>query len=170
MRNLEITSLTNHRPFKDKPLIAPFLFGTLGGLGLLAFYLGVIALSQGWPHAFQQLGDDRWFILPITAGFALQVSLFVYLHQLHARTHALPVAASATTSSVAMLACCAHHLADIFPIIGLSGAALFLNDFKIPFLIAGIVMNLGGIGYLLFKIIKAKSSTAGTIHSNHLKV
>jgi hypothetical protein len=47
------------------------------------------------------------------------------------------------------LACCAHHLADILPIVGLSGAAVFLNAYKAPLLWLGIVMNVIGIIYLL---------------------
>lgn len=166
MRTLETTAIPGRQSFAWKTLKASTLMGLLGGLGLLIFYLGLITLAQGWPHAFQQLGDDRWFILPLITGFAAQVGLFVYLRQLHARAHTLPVAASTATSTVAMLACCAHHLADILPVIGLSGAALFLSEFKTPFLIAGIVMNLGGIGYLLFKINKEKQAASCTVHES----
>jgi hypothetical protein len=51
-----------------------------------------------------------------------------------------------------MLACCAHHLADILPIVGLSGAAIFLNAYKTPLLWLGILMNLAGVAYLIYKI------------------
>ena len=51
-----------------------------------------------------------------------------------------------------MLACCSHHLADILPIVGISGAALFLNAYKTPLLSLGISMNLVGIVYLLRKL------------------
>jgi hypothetical protein len=53
---------------------------------------------------------------------------------------------------VSMQVCCAHHLTDVFAIIGLSGAALFLNLYKTPLLWLGIIMNLFGIAYLLWKI------------------
>ncbi len=51
-----------------------------------------------------------------------------------------------------MLACCAHHLSDVLPIIGVSGAAVFLNQYKTPFLALGVVMNVLGIAYLLWKV------------------
>lgn len=54
------------------------------------------------------------------------------LRRLHARTPAAGVAASTATSGVAMLACCAHHLAEVLPVVGLSGAALFLAEVKLP--------------------------------------
>ena len=133
-------------------LISPFVWGGLAALGLLALYLGLITLAQGWRHAQEQLAQDLWFISLITAGFGLQVGLFVYLRHLHARAHAGGVAASTGTSTAAMLACCAHHLADILPVVGLSGAAVFLNAYKTPLLWLGILMNLAGVLYLLRKV------------------
>ena len=124
----------------------------LAALGLLAFYLGIITLAQGWGHATQQLADDRWFVSVIIAGFGSQVGLYTYLRSMHTHTMAGGVAASTGASTVAMLACCAHHLTDVFAIFGLSGAAIFLNTFKTPLLWLGIVMNLFGIAYLLWKI------------------
>ncbi len=126
--------------------------GLLAALGLVIFYLGLITLTQSWPHALQQLGEDIWFVGAITLGFGTQVGLYVYLRGLHSRAKARGVAASTGTSAVAMLACCAHHLADILPVIGLSGAAIFLNTYKTPFLWLGIIMNLIGIIYLGQKI------------------
>lgn len=128
----------------------PFAFGLLAGLGLLAFYLGVITLAQGWSHALQQLGEDRWFVGTIAVGFGTQMGLFTSLRGLHGRRTTGSVAASTGTSSAAMLACCAHHLVDVAPILGLSAATVFLNEYKTPLLWLGIGMNLAGIAYLLW--------------------
>ena len=139
-----------------KPLLAGLVAATL----LIGFYLGVITLAQDWAHAREQMQTDRWFVAAISTGFGAQVGLFVYLRSLHARGNAGTMAASTGTSTVAMLACCAHHLADALPLIGLSGAAVFLNDFKGPILWTGIVMNGGGIAYLVRKIWKQRSHLA----------
>lgn len=128
--------------------LRPVAVGLVAALGLLGLYLGIITLAQGWGHALQQLGDDRWFVGAIVLGFGTQVGLFAYLKQLHAHAATRGVAASTGTSAAAMLACCAHHLADLLPIIGLSGAAILLNAYKTPLLWLGILMNLGGIIYL----------------------
>jgi len=133
-------------------LLRPITFGLLAVLGLLVFYLGIITLAQGWGHAVQQLADDRWFIGAITLGFGTQIGLYTYLSGLHAQLAVGGVAASTGTSTTAMLACCAHHLADVLPLIGLSGAAVFLNAYKTPLLWLGIVMNLAGVVYLLWKV------------------
>jgi hypothetical protein len=132
--------------------LKPILWGLVSASILVGFYLGVITLAQDWTHARDQLVADRWFVAAISAGFGLQVGLFAYLKFLHARSSPGAMAASTGTSTVAMLACCAHHLADALPIIGLSGAAVFLNDFKGPILWMGIVMNGLGIAYLARKI------------------
>ena len=56
-------------PILGEALLRPILFGLLAILGLLAFYLGIIALAQGWAYATQQLADDRNFIGAIALGF-----------------------------------------------------------------------------------------------------
>jgi hypothetical protein len=132
--------------------VKPVGYGLIAGLGLLGFYLGLITLAQGWTHALQQLADDRWFVGAITVGFGTQVGLFAYLRGLHARAAAGAMAASAATSTTAMLACCAHHLVDVLPVLGLSGAAIVLNAYKSPLLWLGIVMNLAGVAYLLLQL------------------
>ena len=132
--------------------VRPLVFGLLATLALVAFYLGVITLAQGWTHALQQLVEDRWFVGVITVGFGTQVGLFAYLRELHTRVTAGGVGVSTGTSATAMLACCAHHLTDVLPILGLSGAAVFLNAYKTPLLWLGIVMNLAGIVYLLRQV------------------
>jgi YHS domain-containing protein len=143
-------------------LLRPVTFGLLAILGLLTFYLGIISLAQGWEHAIEQLADDRWFVGAIAAGFGTQIGLFAYLRGLHTHAAAGGVAASTGTSTAAMLACCAHHLADILPIVGLSGAAIFLNAYKTPLLWLGILMNLAGIVYLLRNIYQQRQIACQT--------
>jgi len=133
------------------PLLRPLVAGMLAVLGLLVFYLGTITLAQSWAHARAQFVDDRNFIVAIVLGFGTQVGLYTYLRGLHAHTAVGGVAASTGTSAAAMLACCAHHLADVLPIVGISGAAIFLNVYKTPLLWLGIGMNLAGVVYQLRK-------------------
>lgn len=141
----------------------PLVAGALASVALLAFYLGVITLAQGWGHALDQLREDRWFAGAIALGFGTQMGLFTYLRALHARAATGGVAVSGGTSTAAMLACCAHHLADILPIVGLSGAAIFLNAYKTPLLWLGIAMNLVGILYLLRKISEQRQRSCDAI-------
>jgi len=148
--------IASKREVRLRPWLKPLIFGGLSALGLLVFYLGIITLAQGWEHATQQLADDRWFVSAIMAGFGTQVGLYTYLRGMQMHATAGGVATSTGTSMVAMLACCAHHLTEVFAIFGLSGAAIFLNVYKTPLLWLGIVMNLFGIAYLLWKIRQRK--------------
>jgi hypothetical protein len=143
----------------------PVVFGVLAASALLVFYLGIITLAQGWSHATAQLAEDRWFIGAIMTGFGVQVGLFTYLRALHARANAGGVAASTGTSTAAMLACCAHHLSDILPVVGLSGAAIFLNDYKAELLWLGIVMNAAGIVYLSRLVLKQRQTLRCALRS-----
>jgi hypothetical protein len=127
-------------------------YGLVAASALLGFYLGLITLAQGWTHALDQLAEDRWFIGAITVGFGTQVGLFSYLRGLRARAAMGGLAASTGTSTTAMLACCAHHLAEVLPVLGLSGAAIVLDLYKTPLVWVGIAMNLAGIVYLLRQI------------------
>ncbi len=138
-------------------LVRPILYGGLAALGLVVFYLGTITLAQGWPHAIQQLADDQWFVLAITAGFGIQIGLFTYLRGLQAHMSSGGIAASTGTSTTAMLACCAHHLVDVLPLVGLSGAAIFLNAYKTPLLWLGIAMNVAGVLYMLRQVRRQRS-------------
>lgn len=144
------------RSVSTQIMLRPFGFGVLGMLGLMLFYVGVITLAQGWSHARDQLVLDRWFLGAIMLGFGTQVGLYTYLRGLHGHAAAGGLATSTGTSSVAMLACCAHHLADILPIIGVAGAAVLLNTYKTPLLWLSIGMNGIGIVYLLWKIVQQR--------------
>ncbi len=130
----------------------PILFGGLASLGLLTLYLAVIGIAQDWAHAFQQFETDRAFVLAIALAFGTQVGLFAYVRAEHARAMAGGMAASTGTSTAAMLACCAHHLVDVLPVLGLSGAALFLDVYRPQLLWLGLGMNALGIAYLLWQL------------------
>jgi YHS domain-containing protein len=132
------------------------LYGLLAALGLLAFYLSIITLTQSWTHALEQLADDAGYVAALTAGFGTQVGLFTYLRALHSGARSGGVVASTGTSTTAMLACCAHHLTEIAPFLGLSGLVVFLNAYKVPLLWLGIGMNLIGIALLLRKVRRAR--------------
>lgn len=132
----------------------PILFGLSGCLLLLSLYLGLVTLAQGFGHATELLQQDWYLVVPIALGFGIQVGLFTYMRnslRLRKGTGSATALAGAGTgtSSVAMLACCAHHLTDVLPFLGLSGAALFLADYRQPLMLVGIVTNLVGIAVMV---------------------
>jgi cation transport ATPase len=140
------------------PWLRPVAFGALGALALLGLYLGIISVAESPAHAWQQLRQDLWSVVPITLGFGVQAGLFSHLrlNVLRRPSAALP-AAGGGTSTAAMVACCAHHVTDVLPFLGLSAAAVFLNQYRIWFMAAGIGMNLIGIAVMLKTIRKAST-------------
>ncbi len=127
----------------------PMVMGLLASTGLLAFYLLLVGLtSRSLVHAAQLLVDDWPYVVAIAAGFGTQMGLFVYLKQViraKSRGGNLAAVAGTGTSTATMVACCVHHLADVAPVIGLSGAALFLSQYRYPLMSIGIAVNLMGI-------------------------
>ena len=142
-------------------LLRPFVIGPLASLALLGVYLGLIALAEGWDHALQQFEQDRPFVLALVAGFGAQAGLFATLRA--CRGVGPGMAASTGTSTAAMLACCAHYLADVLPILGVSAAAAFLATFKAELLWLGVLMNLGGIGYMLWQLRARRAGLPATL-------
>lgn len=61
-----------------------------------------------------------------------------------------------TTSTIAMVACCAHHVTDVLPILGLTAAATFLAQYRIAFMLVGLGTTLIGILMMLFILIKER--------------
>jgi len=142
--------------------VLPLLIGLLGGGFLVLLYLGIVTWAQGWDHALELLSQDRVFVAAIATGFGLQVGLYAYLRLVvhHEVRLAMPTAATGVgtgTSSVAMVACCLHHVTDVLPLIGLSGAAVFLNDYRIPFMVGGLVVNGAGVIIMLRVILQGRA-------------
>ena len=50
-------------------------------------------------------------------------------------------AAGTGASTAGMIACCAHHIADLLPFLGATAAATFLYDARAAFMIVGLGIN-----------------------------
>ena len=62
------------------------------------------------------------------------------------------IAATGGISATSMVACCAHHLVDVLPILGFSALFLFLAKYQLFFIILGITSNI--IGIIFMEILK----------------
>lgn len=135
--------------------------GLLGSLGLFGFYFGVLASVTGdITHPWQQFILFQPWMTALIIGFGIQIFLWRLLSsglrlrpQMMTSTKTGVVAGgSATVSSISMAACCAHHLADFVPILGISGAALFLTEYQRELLLLGVGFNLLGIGFMVWHL------------------
>lgn len=132
------------------------IYGLMAGIGLLAVYFVVMRLGSGsWDYTVSELERLKFWVASLVLGFGIQVGLYSFLRNCQKTDDSMATGAtatSATTSSVAMLACCAHHLTDILPFLGLAAAATFLATYQEWFLGLGILSNLVGILVMIKQI------------------
>jgi hypothetical protein len=57
---------------------------------------------------------------------------------------------------MAMVACCAHHVTDVLPILGLTAAATFLAQYRTAFMLVGLGMTLLGISVMVVILFKER--------------
>lgn len=125
--------------------------GFLGTLLLLALYFTIVTLVSGWDFTKDQFAKFWYFILALSIGFGIQAGLYTYLkNSIRAKKPSAKVlAASGTTSTAAMISCCTHYLANILPILGISGFVTIVAQYQIQLFWVGLAANLGGILYSL---------------------
>lgn len=123
----------------------PWAAGIGASAALLAFYAVVMGFASSFSVMLAQLRSLWYLMLPLIAGFGVQVGLFVRMRE---RASPAGVAASGGGSGAAMLACCAHHLTDIAPLLGLTAATLFLAKYQTALLVLGILSNIVGIALM----------------------
>jgi len=127
-------------------------WGLVAAALLVLVYLGVLALANSLEHAVDEFLRLWPWMTALILGFSLQVGLFAYARAATRGAHrarAGGVAASGGTSTVSMIACCAHHLTDVLPAIGLAGASVFLATYQSLFLLLGVLSNAVGLTYVL---------------------
>jgi hypothetical protein len=141
------------------PIIKRFLWplgsGFAGSVLLAAMYFGIVAWAESPQHAVDLFWEQRWITTPILLGFGIQVALYVVIK----KRLFMPVGkvgpsgvlagAGGATSTAAMVACCAHHITDVLPILGLSAAAAFLAEYQTAFMLVGLATTLLGIVIML---------------------
>ncbi|HET8568637.1 MAG TPA: hypothetical protein VFM93_06600 [Candidatus Limnocylindria bacterium] len=130
----------------------PLAVGVAAAAALVGLYLGLVTWAQGPEHAVELLSGDRAFVALIAAGFGTQVGLFAYVRALRRELARAPVAvagAGTAASSVSMIACCAHHLTDVLPVVGVSGLAVLLVELKTPLMLVGIATSALGVAVMV---------------------
>ena len=128
--------------------------GATAGALLAGAYIAVVAGTAGWEHLAQQSQANWWLLAPLLAGFIVQVTFMVELRHRHRLAHAaaVSVGAGAGVSAVGMVACCAHHLAELAPLAGAPGAATFLTDSQRPLMLAGVALNAAAVTFAWRKL------------------
>ena len=131
--------------------------GGLAFAALLAIYFGALTAISGWEFTITEFSRYGYYIVPLAGGFGLQVALFIRLRQVVARakqTGAM-VAASGTTSTAAMISCCAHYLTTAAPVLGATGLVAFAAQFQVELFWLGLLLNAAGVIFIGTRLAKA---------------
>jgi len=140
----------------------PACFGAGAFAALLAIYFGVLTLISGWSFTLEEFTRYWYYLVPLAAGFGLQVALFLRLREVvsRAKQEGAVIAASATTSTAAMISCCAHYLANVAPVLGATGLVAFAAQFQVEFFWVGLAFNAAGIAFVGTKLYQASKAHA----------
>ena len=114
-----------------------------------------MTLLSGFAAAIEQFQALWYLMVPLAVGFGIQVGLYAKLKQAIQQKTQGALAAGGTSAGVGMLACCAHHAADVLPVLGLSAAAMLIDRYQVPFLMASLLINLIGIAVMWRHLTKA---------------
>lgn len=143
-------------------LIKSFISGLLAALILLGIYFSIVTLVSGWKFTLRQFDQYWYFVVSLAIGFGIQIGLYTYLKTLQKASRGV-VAVSGTTTTVAMLSCCSHYVANLIPILGIAGTLTLIGQYQIEFFWFGIVANLLGIAYMFGKIKKMGAAALSVI-------
>ena len=153
---------------RNRKLFAiPVLVGILAAVAMFGVYVLILTVLQDFSHAMQQAGQDWLWVGLVALGFGAQIGLYTFLrvmiHAAKAVGATAMTGAGTGTSTLGMIACCAHHLTDIAPLVGLtgasglSGAIGFFTEWKYAFIALGLVINALGIIVTIRTIRKSKA-------------
>ena len=153
----------------SRRVVIPLLAGLAGSMLLAGLYFGLVSIAESRQHAVEFFWQDRWITISIILGFGVQTALYTILkmrtflpaaqfdHEHHHQTvSGASMGAGGATSTLAMAACCAHHVTDVLPILGLTAAATFLAEYRTAFMLVGLGSTLFGILYMLRVLIQER--------------
>lgn len=115
---------------------------------LLALYFTIVGILQGLGYAVSRFIELWYFMAPLVIGFGFQIGLFSHIHSM-VNAGAKTAVASGGMSAGSMVACCAHHVTDVAPLIGVSAIGIFLLEYQSAFLVLGLVSNAIGILFMM---------------------
>ena len=146
------------KPINPKRVFVKYTL--LGSFGLFAFYYTLLLLvTKDYMYPFTQFSVLQPWMSILIVGFGIQVGLYSLLKRgfrlspSQKKDTKVATTVGGAMSGVSMVACCAHHAVDVLPILGVSGAAIFLAEYQKEFLILGVFANTMGILYMSWLIV-----------------
>lgn len=149
------------------PAVRSASFGMLAFGLLLGAYFGALTLVSGWKFTLDQFYQFWFYIVLLAAGFGVQVALYTRLRHLLLHMHGsrTVMATTGTTSTAAMISCCAHYLVNVAPVLGTTGLVTFAAQYQVEFFWVGLAFNAAGITYIGNKLWNATRDHAQCAHT-----
>ena len=145
---------------ETKQKIKILLKGFVATASLLLVYFVIVSAISGFKFALSQFGSYWYFLISLAVGFGIQIGLYFYLKQLVRNStmtmSGKTVAVTGTTSTLAMISCCAHYPVNIVPILGIAGALSVIAAYQVQIFWIGLAFNIFGILFISNKVIKFK--------------
>lgn len=136
----------------------PIVWGVITACILLAVYFIAVGAITELSYAQSQFATYWPFIVSLTVGFGIQIGLYSYLrqevHNMRMKAPGRAVAVTGTTSTITMISCCAHYLANIIPILGIAGALSVIGQYQKELFWVGLAFNAAGIAYIARKVFQ----------------
>jgi hypothetical protein len=154
--------LSINKKIRNPVVVKAVAFGILGSLGLFVFYyLTLLVITKDPTHPLVQMKLYQPWMSLLIIGFGIQVGFYsllkngvqIRLNRKESNEATAVTGTGAAVSGVSMAACCAHHVVDLLPILGVSGAALFLTEYQKELLIVGVIANLFGIVFMTWMLL-----------------
>lgn len=145
-----------------KRILWPLGAGTAGAALLAGLYFGIVTWAESFDHALELFKQERWIVVPLILGFGVQAALYTILKKrlfvpvVNAGPSGALTGMGGTTSTAAMIACCAHHVTDVLPILGLTAAAAFLAEYQTLFMFVGLGTTLAGIAVMILILFRER--------------
>lgn len=132
-------------------------WGSFSAGSLLGTYFLVVSFISGFAFTLSQFGQFWYFLVGLALGFGIQVGLYSYLRQIvRGGGSGKVVAVTGTTSTAAMVSCCAHYLVNVLPVLGATGIATIAAQYQVEFFWLGLLFNFLGIAFVAGRITKVK--------------
>jgi hypothetical protein len=123
---------------------------SLGMLAVIAVNLLVLFIL-GFPSmALLQIKKYLPLLVLLVVGFGIQIGLFTYLRHKNILCSATAIT-SGGVSSISMILCCSHYALNVLPFITPSIAS-FLSGYTFEIILLGIISNIFGIAFMVYKI------------------
>lgn len=136
-----------------KDYYRPLLYGGLATVILLLLYAAILSLVSGFAFMLDQWNQFWPYISTLSVGFGVQVTLYVRLRdKVKEHTAGKVAVVSGTTSTLAMVSCCTHYLVNVLPILGVTGAVVFVTQYQTELFWVGIGANLIGVSFMIYKL------------------